>query len=115
MLDDVGSVMQGADIMIHPSVEEPFGIALLEGMRAGLPIVASRVGGIPEVVEDNRTARLVEPGDKRALATAVIDLLESPSAMTEYGRKGRERWDSKFRLEAMVDSIEKYLSSFVNN
>lgn len=115
MLDDISPILQGANLMIHPSIEEPFGIALLEGMRACLPIVASRVGGIPEVVEAGSTANLVEPHNPMALAEGVINLLASPDKMTEFGRAGKERWKSRFRLDTMIDKIELYLSSLLNN
>ena len=115
MLDDITVALHGADLMIHPSIEEPFGIALLEGMRAGLPIVASNVGGIPEVVDENNTAHLVPPADSKALANTVSDLLGSPSEMIDFGRKGRERWENRFKLESMIDRIEKYFLSLVGN
>ncbi len=107
MIDDIDPVLAGADLMIHPSVEEPFGIAVLEGMRAGLPVVASRVGGIPEVVEDGATAVLVEPRDPKRLAQAVVDLLRSTDRLARMGRAGQERWRAHFRMTDMLDSIER--------
>ncbi len=115
MLDDINPILQGADLMIHPSIEEPFGIALLEGMRTGLPIVASRVGGIPEVVEAGCTANLVEPHNPKALAEGVINLLASPEKIIEFGHAGKERWNNRFRLETMIDKVELYLSSLLKS
>lgn len=111
MLDSVESELAGCDMMIHPSIDEPFGIALLEGMRAGLPIVASDVGGIPEVVGD--CAILVEPRKPDNLSIAVIDLLNSPERMTQLGSAGRKRFEREFTLGRMIDRIEAYFKSVV--
>lgn len=113
MLDNIDPVLAGADLMIHPSIEEPFGIAVLEGMRAGLPVIASRVGGIPEVVEESATATLVPPGDTSVLAAAVTNLLADPARMKRMGEAGRERWRTHFRLDDMLDRIEQIFRSTV--
>ncbi|MFQ6007398.1 MAG: glycosyltransferase family 4 protein [Candidatus Zixiibacteriota bacterium] len=114
MLDDVDGELAGADLMIHPSVEEPFGNALIEGMSAGLPIIASRVGGIPEVVIDGQTALLVEPRQPQQLAKATLQLLNSPSRREAFGLAGQERCRSEFDLKTMIDRIEKYLMKFID-
>jgi glycosyltransferase involved in cell wall biosynthesis len=114
MVDDVDTYLAGADLMIHPSIEEPFGNALLEGMWAGLPIVASRVGGIPEVVVEGETALLVTPRDPHRLAEAVLRLLRSPSQRKALGQTGQQRCRTVFGLEAMLDRIETYLTGLVN-
>jgi len=113
MLDDVDGDLTGADLMIHPSIEEPFGNALIEGMWAGLPIVASRVGGIPEVVLDGQTALLVEPRQPDQLAVATLQLLGSPSKRESLGLAGQKRWRSQFQVETMIDRVEKYLTKFL--
>ncbi len=113
MREDVDAILAGADMMIHPSIEEPFGIALLEGMRAGLPIVASRVGGIPEVVREEETAVLVEPRQSEAIAEAVIRLLEDPSLRETLGAAGHRRWREEFRIDVMVDRVERYLTNML--
>ncbi len=109
MLTDLTLELSGADLMIHPSIEEPFGIAILEGMRAGLPVVASEVGGIPEVVATGETAILVPPRDPNALAAGAIDLFTSSEKRQQLGRAGLARWQEHFRLDGMIDSIEQHL------
>ncbi len=113
MLDNIDSELAGADLMIHPSIEEPFGIVLLEGMRAGLPIVASRVGGIPEVVIEGETATLVEPCNAKQLSEAVHGLLAAPSKMESFGLAGQRRWRAEFRVDTMIDKLEEYLTTLV--
>jgi glycosyltransferase involved in cell wall biosynthesis len=107
MRDNVVPVLAGADLMIHPSLEEPFGIAVLEGMRAGLPIVASDVGGIPEVVGDSKGARLIEPRNPLAIATAVTDILSDHTVASKMGEANRRRFEQHFSVEGMVDRVER--------
>lgn len=80
-----------ADVVVVPSRFEPFGIVLLEAMASGRPVVASRVGGIPEIVEDGVTGILVPPGDPAALATALGTMRSDPSLRRALGASGRRR------------------------
>jgi glycogen(starch) synthase len=88
-----------ADVLVLPSVYEELGSVLVEAMQAGLPVVASRVGGIPDAVTDGVTGRLVPPGDPMALAAAVDQVLGDPVLAGRLGRAARERaaayhWDA---------------------
>jgi glycosyltransferase involved in cell wall biosynthesis len=114
MLDNVDLELAGADLMIHPAIEEPFSHAILEGMRAGLPIVASRVGGIPEAVTDNVSALLVEPGNPRQLRDAVVEMLSSPEKRHSFGQANQRRWYEEFRLETMLSKVEVYMHQTVS-
>lgn len=114
MRDDVAAILAGCDLMIHPSVEEPFGIAILEGMRAGLPVVASRVGGIPEVLGDSSGGVLVESRNPNAIATAVNDLFDRRGEFGESGRVNRLRFESLFTADKMTDRLERYFDRIVN-
>jgi glycosyltransferase involved in cell wall biosynthesis len=114
MLENLDLELAGADLMLHPSIDEPFGFSVLEGMRAGLPVVASRVGGIPEVVEEGKTALLIESKKPNELIKASIELLDSPEMMTRMGLAGRERWQKELSEKRMVDRWEKYLNNLVS-
>lgn len=93
-----------ADFLALPSLFEPFGIVLLEAMAAGLPVVASRVGGIPEIVADEQTGLLVEPGDVRGLAAALARMAGEPELRGRYGERGRARI-GPYSWEALVPRI----------
>ncbi len=110
MVEDVDRELAGCDLMIHPSKEEPFGIALLEGMRMGLPIIASRVGGIPEVVSDGKSALLFEPCNPWAIAETASEILADRSRMKKMGEAGRERWQEKFNYENMIAQVSRCLT-----
>ena len=86
-------------------VEDPYPwLAALEAMAAGVPVVASRTGGVPEVVADGRTGLLVEPGDSAALASTIAALLDDPSAVSRLAASAHESADSEFSLAAMAEA-----------
>ncbi len=110
MLADLRLELSGADLMIHPSIEEPFGIAILEGMRAGLPIIASRIGGIPEVLGENYPY-MVEAQKPEAIAKAVESLLDRGAKAESIGESLRRRYLDQFTLLQMLDRVESYFKS----
>ncbi len=114
MRDDVAGILAGCDLMIHPSVEEPFGIALLEGMRAGLPVVASRVGGIPEVLGGGVGGMLIESRSSNAIASTVTNLCDRRGEFGALGRANRVRFESLFTAEKMTDRMEQYFDRIVH-
>ncbi len=114
MLKDLSLELEGADLMIHPSVEEPFGIAILEGMRAGLPVVASSVGGIPEVVKENETALLFEPENVTNMIEEISKMLSSESLRLQFGEAGYKRWQENFKYSQMIDAVDSYFLSTLN-
>lgn len=93
----VRGLLSGAAALVVPSTYEGMPLVVLEAMEAGLPVVASRVSGIPEVVEDGRTGWLVPPEDPEALAAALAEALESPGEARRRGGEGRRRVDERFR------------------
>ena len=87
----VPSVLASADLLVLPSLYEELGTVLVEAMQVGLPTVASRVGGIPEVVEHGVTGLLVAPGDPAALAAAIDAILSQPDLARRLGENARRR------------------------
>ena len=101
---DVLSLHKAFDIFAMSSVTEGLGTSLLDAMAAGKPIVATRTGGIPEVVADGETGLLVPPRDEEALADAIVRLLKDPDLRREMGEAGRVRARNLFSLERMVQN-----------
>ncbi|MBI3566523.1 MAG: glycosyltransferase, partial [Elusimicrobia bacterium] len=81
---------------------ESFGLGALDAMSAGRPVVASRVGGLPEVVVDGETGVLVPPGDAAELARVLADLLDSPAKLRRFSEAGRRRAREAFAAERMA-------------
>ena len=97
---DVAAWLRRADVLVHPARWEGFGLALLEAMLASLPVVATRVSSIPEIVADGETGLLVPPDDAAGFAAAVIRLLDEPG---DYGTRGLARARSEFSVAKMTD------------
>jgi glycosyltransferase involved in cell wall biosynthesis len=112
--EDVSELMREADVFVHTARWEGFGLVLLEAMRAALPIVATRVGAIPEVVDDGVTGTLVPPDDPRALAAALVELAQRPSLRQERGRAGFARLRSQFSPDAMARDVAAVYDSLVD-
>ena len=103
--EDTDVLLQALDIFVLPSLSEGIPMALLEAMAASRPIVASRVGGIPEIIEDGVEGYLVEPMDVNNLAERCRRLIESPDVARKMGEQGRKRVDSEFSATAMADRV----------
>ena len=97
---DVAAWLRRAELLVHPVRWEGFGLALLEAMLASLPVVATRVSSIPEIVVEGETGLLVPPDDPSALAAAVNRVLAEPG---DYGAKGRARAETEFSVARMTD------------
>ena len=93
----VRGLLRGAAALVVPSTYEGMPLVVLEAMESGIPVVASRVSGIPEVVEDGRTGWLVAPEDPRGLARALAEVLDRPDEARRRGEAGRRRVDERFR------------------
>ena len=105
--DDVADVLALCDVFVLPSESEGFGRVLVEAMAMGRAIVATAVGGVPDVVLAGETGLLVEAADPVALADAVRALLDDPARAARLGAAGRARAESTFSLGAHVDGIER--------
>jgi len=104
--DDVPRLMAAMDLLVAPSLNEGMGRVLLEAGAAGTAAVASRVGGIPDVLDDGETGILVPPRDAAALAGAVLELLRAPERRQLMGATARAKVVPQFGLEHMVRRIE---------
>lgn len=104
---DVPKCLAALDLFVFPSLNEGMGRALIEAMAAGLPVVATGVGGIPDIVVDGESGVLVPPKDAVALADAVRDMLRDPDRRRAYGEAAKKRVDDRFDVEAMVRKIER--------
>jgi len=103
---DLFALYAAAEIVVVPSVwPEPLSRVLLEAMRLGRPVVATRVGGTPEAVADGVTGVLVERGDAEALARAIAGLLLDPARRAAMGEAGRARAAEFFREDRIVDAL----------
>lgn len=108
---DVPSIMAALDVYALTSWSEMFPVSLLEAMAAGLPVVATRQGGVPECVEDGVTGLLVSPGDSPALAAALVRVLQMPpEARRALGARARDVVRARFTLESQVPKIEAVLA-----
>jgi glycosyltransferase involved in cell wall biosynthesis len=104
---DVADLMVAADLVVLPSLAEAFGLALAEAVYLGVPVVATRTGGIPEIVRDGVDGVLVPPGDVAALAAALAGLLNDPARRRGLSGQGRERVVREFSFEDMVRAYER--------
>jgi glycosyltransferase involved in cell wall biosynthesis len=101
---DVFGVLAGVDIFVQPSLWEGFGLTVIEAMAAARPVVASRVGGVPEALRDGVDGLLVPPGEPAALAQAILRLARDPDLRGRFGSAGRARARSEFGLDGLVDA-----------
>ncbi|MEO5576972.1 MAG: glycosyltransferase [Gaiellaceae bacterium] len=111
---DIRDWLERADVFVHTSRWEGFGIVLLEAMLAGLPVVATRVSAVPEVVADGETGLLVEPGDHTGLARALEALLADDTGATELGEAGRRRARTEFSVSRMAERTKAVYEEALN-
>ncbi len=103
---EVASLLSGLDMFAMPSRREEWGVAAAEASASGLPVVATSVGGIPEIVVDGETGLLVPPEDPAALAKALERLIGDPGLRSRLGKAGRRRIEEFYRWDRCVDRME---------
>jgi len=99
---EAARVMRAFDIFLLPSLTEAFGYVLLEAGFAGLPVVASHVGGIPEIIDDGKTGLLIPPRDSEAIKNALKRLIESPDLRAAFSASFKERVTDGFSRETAL-------------
>ena len=103
---DIPRVLAMLDVFVLPSLSEGLSMAILEAMIAGKPVVATQVGGNPELVIDGETGFLVPPRDSQALASSVVTLLTNRQQAAQYAERGKHRAEGQFSLGTMVSSYQ---------
>lgn len=105
---ELPNLYRRASVLVNPSFSESFGMSLVEAMATRKPVVATRVGGMKEIVEDGRTGFLVEQGDAAGIARAVIRVLSDSSLAAEMGRRGRQRALARFSWATRARHLDAY-------
>ncbi len=112
--DEISSFLSQYDIMVMPSLQESFGVAVLEASAVGLPVVASNIGGVPEVLISEKTGILVPPGRAEKLSQAIIRLAENAELRRTMGQAGRKMVAEKFRWEVSLDKMAELYERLVS-
>lgn len=105
---DPRHILSQLDIFVLATHTEGLPVSILEAMTFGLPVVASRVGGIPEIVQDGSTGILVPPDNPEAIASAIIDLLDHPAKARKMGMLGQSRAERDFGIDKMMEALENH-------
>jgi len=111
--DDVQGLLAAADLFLLPSEEEAFGLAALEAMSCGVPVIATSVGGVPEVVEDGSCGFLLAPGDIDGMVLAALTLLTDHERHTEFRAAARRRAVTCFDASLIIPQYEAYYQEIV--
>jgi glycosyltransferase involved in cell wall biosynthesis len=104
--NDLPDLMAASDLFVLPSVAEAFGLVLVEALYLGVPVVATRVGGIPEIIDHGADGVLVPPADSVVLASALMELLSNDARRMRLAGVGRAKVLERFSFEAMVRAYE---------
>lgn len=112
---DIPDLLSATDIYVHSSVNEGFGIAIIEAMAVGLPVVATNVGGIPEIVINGVNGILVSPENPQALADAIKDLIDNPDKRKRLAEKARQHVEVTFTNNIMAKEYIGIYSKLVKN
>jgi glycosyltransferase involved in cell wall biosynthesis len=113
--EDIPAVLREADLFVLSSLYEGFGLVLLEAMAARLPVIATKVGPVPEVVLDEATGLLVPPADPEALAAALSRLLVAHELGRMMGNADRQRVENSISADKMARSTEKLYDELLSS
>lgn len=107
--DDLNQYYQRASVFCMPTYREPFGIVFIEAMAAHLPVVATRIGAIPDFVEEGGNGLLVEPGDVQGIANALIKLLDNPSMARRFGERSFQIIQERYSWDAVGKKLQEQI------
>ena len=109
---DLDRLMAASDVVVMPSTVESFPLLLLEALAAGKPVVATRVHGIPEIIEDGKTGILVPPQDCSALAEGIMRLAADPELRRFMGSNGRARYEKHFTMDKALERFMRVIEAY---
>lgn len=107
--EDISEIYTMTDILIVPSETEPFGRVVVEAMLFGLPVIANKVGGIPEIIKNGINGVLINSRQPQDIADAIIGLLGSPDNVRDYAREGKRLAEERFGMDKMIAGIERVI------
>ena len=111
---DAPRLLLASDLLCFvPTLPEPFGRTLIEGMAAGLPVIGARSGAIPDIIVENETGLLVPPGDVDAQAQAIVQLLADPDQARALGAAGKRRAAAKYSIEQQIKQLTELYDSVI--
>jgi glycosyltransferase involved in cell wall biosynthesis len=105
--------MNEIDLLVHPAHQEPLGRVLLEAAAAGLPIVATDVGGTSEILSDGHSSRLIRPDDPKMLATAIEELIRDPEMRQRFAAAARAEIESRFPVQRAAEELRRLWKTHV--
>lgn len=110
---DIATILSCINVFLLPSLNEGFGMVLIEAMAARKPVIATNVGGVPEVIINGTTGILVPPEDPEAFSSAIIKLYNNPEMSLEMGLAGYERAKKLFNIETTVHELEELYEALI--
>lgn len=116
--DDLQNWLGCIDVLVHPALMEGLGISLIQAAACGVALIASRAGGMPEIVHDQENGLLITPGDLQGLKQAMQRLIDEPDTRQQFGMAGRQLVEREFSIEGMVEGnlrVYQELTSTVNH
>jgi len=112
---EMPEVYRGATLCVVPSLWEGFGYVAAEAMACGVPVIASRMGGLAEIIEDGRSGVLVEPGNAEELAQTMVNLIEDPARRTQIGAAARERAVAQFSSATIATQMAQLYGEVIQH
>jgi glycosyltransferase involved in cell wall biosynthesis len=111
---DVNRVMSAADVLVVPSLAEGCPAVVLEASACGIPVIACRVGGVPDLIEDGKTGIIVNTENVFDIKQALLTLKDNPASKMEMGKRARQRMESEFTWDKICEKLEIFYSSLLN-